>query len=49
MVVAPDNAAEPMMPKASRVLCPTHLNQLSQWLHYPEKQQQPKRPDSFVE
>ena len=44
MVVAPDNAAEAMMPKASRVICPNHLNQLSQWLHFPEKQQQPLLP-----
>ena len=42
MVVAPDNASEAMMPKASRVLCPNHLNQLSQWLHFPEKQQHPE-------
>ena len=49
MVVAPDNAAEAIMPKASRVLCPTHLNQLSQWLYNPEKQQHPERPDSITE
>ena len=49
MVVAPDNAAEAIMPKASRVLCPTHLNQLSQWLHNPEKQQHPQRPDNITE
>ncbi|MGY8862799.1 MAG: YifB family Mg chelatase-like AAA ATPase [Pseudomonadales bacterium] len=49
MVVAPDNAAEAMMPKASRVLSPNSLNQLSQWLHYPEKQQQPQLPNFTVE
>ena len=42
MVVAPANAAEAMMPQASRVIAPSHLNQLSQWLHQPEKQQQPE-------
>ena len=37
------------MPKASRVLCPSHLNQLSQWLHHPEKQQQPILPPGVAE
>lgn len=41
LVVAPANAAEAMMPNASKVLCPSHLNQLSQWLLYPEQQQLP--------
>ncbi|MDC9720003.1 MAG: YifB family Mg chelatase-like AAA ATPase [Gammaproteobacteria bacterium] len=47
MVVAPNNAAEAMMPEASRVLCPTHLNQLGQWLLYPEKQQTPEPPNDL--
>ncbi|MCO4837726.1 MAG: YifB family Mg chelatase-like AAA ATPase [Oceanospirillaceae bacterium] len=41
MVVAPENVAEATMPKHSRVLCPRHLNELSQWLHDPEKQISP--------
>ena len=49
MVVAAANAAEAIMPKASRVLCPSHLNQLSQWLHHPEKQQQPIFPPGVAE
>ena len=48
MVVAPANAAEAMMPNSSRVICPSHLNQLSQWLHDPEKQTQPLCPATGV-
>jgi len=42
LVVAPENAAEATMPKHSRVICPSHLNELSQWLHYPERQLSPE-------
>jgi magnesium chelatase family protein len=49
MVVAPANAAEAMLPNASRAICPIHLNQLSQWLHDPEKQQQPEPPKAVAE
>ncbi|WP_443628258.1 YifB family Mg chelatase-like AAA ATPase [Candidatus Njordibacter sp. Uisw_002] len=48
MVVAPDNAAESTLPKDSRVLCPRHLNELSQWLHHPEKQISPT-PSQYTE
>ncbi len=41
MVVAPGNAAEAGMPQASRVIAPSHLNQLSQWLHDPKIQPAP--------
>ena len=41
IVVAPANAAEAMMPNTSSVICPSHLNQLSQRLHDPEKPSQP--------
>ena len=39
MVVAPQNAAEATMPEASNAIAPKHLNQLSQWLLYPEQQE----------
>jgi len=48
-VVAPENAAEATMPVARRVICPSHLNKLSQWLHYPEKQLTPEPPDCIVQ
>jgi len=41
IVVAPSNGAEAMMPNQSKVLCPQHLNQLVQWLLYPEHQEAP--------
>ena len=48
MVVAPVNATEAMMPNLIRVICPSHLNQLNQWLHDPEKQTQPQCPVTGV-
>ena len=48
MVVDPANAAEAMMPNPSSVICPSHLNQLSQWLHDPEKQSQPPCPATGI-
>ena len=49
LVVAPENAAEATMPVARRVICPSHLNKLSQWLHYPEKQLTPEPPDCIIQ